>query len=273
MLLNHNAIQTNLKDLKFARDYILYCLPEIDSTNNFLKRLDRNCIPTNQQNIILCCAEMQTAGRGRFNRAWISPFGCNIYFSGCWLLNINISKISGLSLIIGLAVVKCLNDHLCNGEICLKWPNDIIYNHQKLGGILIEFLDIRNDSVRTIIGIGINVNTPKSTKLSTNSWCSLLGIHGQSFDRNILLAKIIHNVQNYLEEFIQYGFSAFKQRWDAVDYLHNKPVTVIDNHNIVSFSGIASGVDDFGQLCVNNNQINYVTSNAASVNLKYLSPK
>ena len=101
-------------------------------------------------------AEQQNSGRGRNNRKWVSPFGQNIYLSLAWRSNLTFSDIEGLSLAIGVQVAESLEE-LTKEKIKIKWPNDLLINEKKLGGILIETSSDGKDALEIIIGIGINV--------------------------------------------------------------------------------------------------------------------
>ena len=241
ILLASEKIKSILTHLNFKISYELYCLSTIDSTNRFL-----NDLPPNQL-VRYCCAEEQTAGRGRFGRQWNSPFGENIYFSGRWVLSEKLNKLSGLSLIVGLAVVDCLKKQGVNEKISVKWPNDLYWKTKKLGGILIE-LNTKNQGKSDLtIGIGLNVNTGSTSRnLSDKPWCSLLDITGDTFDRNELIADLIITLNCYLEDFLRTGFETFKPLWENVDYLKDKWVTVSQPKG--KLSGYARGVNADGHL-------------------------
>lgn len=117
-------------------------LSEIDSTNEEAKReIDRgHTIP------FVITAEIQTGGRGRFQRRWQSPLNSGLYASWCFKEN----EHSLTSLLSAYACVKALSR--LNIVVQIKWPNDLIYNNRKLGGILVE-----SYKGFSIIGIGINL--------------------------------------------------------------------------------------------------------------------
>ena len=86
---------------------------------------------------LLCTAEMQTAGKGRRGRSWVSPFGRNIYVTYGRFLQRDLSDLGGLSIVVGMQAVDTLRGFGLEG-IGLKWPNDILLAGGKLGGILVE---------------------------------------------------------------------------------------------------------------------------------------
>jgi BirA family biotin operon repressor/biotin-[acetyl-CoA-carboxylase] ligase len=111
---------------------------KIDSTNEYLKQF----YGKNQARV--CLAESQTHGKGRFERHWHSPFGQNIYFSMLYPFAKGISELSGLSLVVGLAVCKAIEETVkLSQPLSIKWPNDIVIDNEapysKLRGIFAEF--------------------------------------------------------------------------------------------------------------------------------------
>ena len=80
---------------------------------------------------------MQTAGKGRRGRRWVSPFGRNIYLTYGRFIGRQLSELGGLSLVVGMLVVDVLRS-MGLERVGLKWPNDIVLDGGKLGGILIE---------------------------------------------------------------------------------------------------------------------------------------
>ncbi|MCE3044776.1 biotin--[acetyl-CoA-carboxylase] ligase [Legionella sp. 16cNR16C] len=239
----------------------VYQFSEIDSSNRFLKDLPI------QKNLTICCTEKQTQGRGRFGRSWASPFGENIYLSVRWEMYESLSRLSGLSLAVSLAVVRALHNAGVQNEIQIKWPNDLIWQGKKLGGILIEMIAESHSSASVIIGIGINVNTdPKESDLSDNPWCSLLETGGQYWDRNRLIAEIVSTLDQDIEHFLKNGFSSFLPLWNQHDYLRGKTITVQQFNSRIT--GEARGIDPYGQLCLRDNEglVHYLSSGDTSLN-------
>lgn len=259
-LLNHAIIQEQLKLRSFDKPINFHLFPVIDSTNQFLKNL-----PSSSP-LEICCAEMQTQGRGRFGRHWISPFGENIYCSSRWELDCDLSQLSGLSLIVGLAILASLKDSHIDEEILLKWPNDLLWKDKKLCGILIEIIAETHSNSQVIIGVGMNVNTATHKHpLPEKPWCSLYEITGQYHDRNRLLANLLFHLNGYIEKFLTLGFTGFINEWQQVDYLFGKLITV--QQPTGSIRGRACGVNEFGQLSLidEQNKISYLASGDTSL--------
>lgn len=219
----------------------LHLFTSIDSTNRFLKDL-----PASNQ-LDICCAEMQTQGRGRFGRHWHSPFGENIYCSSRWNLNFDLTKLSGLSLVTSLAILAALKEFEVSPEIQIKWPNDLYWSDKKLCGSLIEIVAQSNGNAQVIIGIGLNVNTDtENHPLPEQPWCSLYEITKQHFNRNHLVAALINKLNQYITQFMNNDLNYFMDEWNEVDYLAGKAITVTQPS--ATLSGRAAGINSIGQL-------------------------
>lgn len=258
--LDEKLIRQCLLQQAFDEEINIHLLASINSTNLFLKDLASTGI------IDVCCAEKQTQGRGRFNRQWVSPFGENIYCSSRWELNCCLSQLSGLSLVVGLAILASLKDSDVLQDIRIKWPNDILWNNKKLCGILIEVVAEANSRAQIIIGIGLNVNTnPAEKSLAEKPWCSLNEITNSYYDRNILLANLIINLSHYLKIFLAQGFLAFLEAWHKADYLQGQIITVTQTNT--TLKGLACGVNELGQLCLQDEQgkLHYLSAGDTSI--------
>ncbi|CEG61394.1 biotin--[acetyl-CoA-carboxylase] ligase [Legionella micdadei] len=260
--LDEQLIHQHLKSKRFSKKANIHLFAAVDSTNQFLKELS----PTSS--IDICCAEKQTRGRGRFGREWYSPFGENIYFSGRWDLNCCLSRLSGLSLVVGLAILASLQAIHISQNIRIKWPNDLMWGNKKLCGILIEVIAETNSCAQVIIGIGMNVNTAtQEHPLPDKPWCSLYEITGQRFDRNLILANLIYYLDQYLNQFLVAGFGAFTADWQKVDYLQGQFIQVSQPTGRIS--GYACGVNELGLLCLKDDEgkLHYLSSGDTSLRL------
>lgn len=132
-------------------------LPEVDSTNEYLKRLAFG----GARSGTACLAEWQTCGRGRRGREWVSPFGANVYLSLLWRFSEGTAALGALSLAAAVAVKRAL-DELAAGGVELKWPNDVQWHGRKLAGILLELGGEADGPCYVVAGVGINVAMPES---------------------------------------------------------------------------------------------------------------
>ena len=130
-------------------------LNEIDSTNNFLKNWISNNAPIEGAVIL---AEQQTAGRGQAGTSWQSIANQNITMSLLYLPKMVMAKDQFvISAMIALSIYEVLNELLPNHLVEIKWPNDIMVDHQKICGVLIENTIQGAYIQNCIIGIGLNV--------------------------------------------------------------------------------------------------------------------
>lgn len=221
----------------------------VDSTNHHVSALP----PPPAGRFQLCAAEVQTAGRGRRGRSWVMPFGSGICMSVGWQFNEPPPDFSALSLAVGVAVVAALR-RLGAGEAGLKWPNDLLWQRRKLGGILIEMRGESAGPAQVIIGIGINMRMPAQVRLQLAEQEAVLvaDVHemtgGEGPGRNELIGAIAGELYATLGQFAREGFAPFAEQWRALDTLADAPVKVISSAR--SVNGIARGADQDGSLLV-----------------------
>lgn len=124
---------------------------ELDSTSSELQRRE----PT-AADLSVVFAETQTAGRGRRGRTWLSPPGLNLYVSCLKRFDGGLAGLSGLSLAVGVIVLRALTAADVQGA-GLKWPNDVLTPQGKLAGILVELSGEYQGPCAAVIGIGLNL--------------------------------------------------------------------------------------------------------------------
>ena len=174
----------------------------VDSTNTEIYRMFQNNIIQSGDVII---ADKQTSGRGRRDNLWHSKSGQSITTS-IILENNDKDLNKKLPLIAGVAIVKGIKQ-LTNVECDLKWPNDVMYNSKKLGGILIE-----KKNNHFIIGIGLNVNEDKLEESIQSSTLSLRLIINRIIERETLLAFIF----NHFEILLSKSLSSIIKEWESL---------------------------------------------------------
>ena len=239
VLVDKDDINDALSETVRARVQDLVVLPEVDSTNTFIKKCSHH-----REGFNICLAERQLNGRGRRGRSWVSPFGKNIYFSMSLYLNTGFESLSGLSLAVGVAVVNALASFGIDG-VGLKWPNDVWINDKKVAGILLELEGEQEGPVRVVVGVGINVNMElDDTEEISQPWTSLSLEAGKPFDRNKLISELVNNLVEMVDAFKSSGFDSFKTEWDRHDALKGRAVVLSSVKNIIE--GVYLGVDDQG---------------------------
>ena len=170
-------------------------------------------------------AEVQTRGRGRRGRDWYSSPGGALTFSILWRFEQGAGFLSGLSLVVGVALARVLRKHGA-ADVMLKWPNDLLWRHLKLAGILIELAGDALGPTVAVIGVGINLRLPESVKARIDQPVVDLAKIGVEEDRNRLFAEILGELHSVLMEFSAEGFAPFREEWDRLHVYHDKMVRV-----------------------------------------------
>lgn len=194
----------------------------------------------------VCVAEQQTRGKGRRGRAWVSPFASSLYVSVVWEFSGGAAALEGLSLAVGVAVESMLAKAGVTG-LRLKWPNDVLFNNRKLGGILIEMVGDAAGACQVVVGVGINVALPgKMGAVIDQPFTDLQAVSGKRLSRSALLAQLLNELMPMLADFERNTFAAYRDRWLQLDAFQGKEVFL--QLGASTEVGIASGVDDSGAL-------------------------
>lgn len=217
-------------------------LESVDSTNAEALRL----LAGGAEAPLLLLAERQISGRGRRGRSWISPFGENLYFSLGLRLEGDAFPLDGLSLSVGLAVLRTLQEMGC-AAAGLKWPNDILVGTQKLAGVLLELAGDPAGVCQVVIGIGINVNMlHRASSLIDQPWTSLREQLGYVVDRTALTLVLARWLEHYLELHGRNGFCALRTEWEAAHLWQGRDVSLHAGPQCIL--GTVLGVDEGGAL-------------------------
>ena len=222
--------------------------PVADSTSEMLRRApapDRG-----QMRVAL--AEFQHKGRGRRGRGWVSPFGSGLCLSVSWSMEPGAGGLAGLSLALGVAVQACLSGFGAHG-VGLKWPNDLIVDGAKLGGLLLDLEGEADGPIKLVAGLGINVRTHPGLRAAVLSGDALPPITldeccAGPVARNTLAAELTCALGSALVTFERDGFSPFAEAWRRADVLHGKAVRVKVGNR--SWVGEARGIAPDGALLV-----------------------
>lgn len=225
------------------------CLWMTGSTNADL--LQAAAVPPGQFDFL--SAEYQSAGRGRRTRRWFAPPGGALCLSLSWSFAALPADIAALSLAIGVCVLRALQT-VDRAGAALKWPNDIVMQGRKLGGILIELRAEGAGPALVVIGVGLNValgpQLLEQVRASGTEAADLgaLASGEAGIDRNRLAAALLAACVSGLVQFEQQGFRPFMAEWRAADSLAGKAVLVSAEGG--SIAGHARGIDVDGALCV-----------------------
>jgi BirA family transcriptional regulator, biotin operon repressor / biotin---[acetyl-CoA-carboxylase] ligase len=222
----------------------LEIMQQVDSTNDVAMHLASGCSATG----CVVLAEMQTAGKGRRGRTWISPYGRNIYLSVVRRFSGGAAVVQGLSLAVGVVVVHALKAFGASG-LSLKWPNDILWKGKKLGGILLEINGDPAGSFDVIVGLGINVNMAIGEgEAIGQEWTTLAEITGVTVDRSRLSAHLANSLLPMLASFEVKGFTSYRDAWLELDSCCGQAVKLSAGEQEIC--GVARGVTQTGALCI-----------------------
>ncbi|MBI4290458.1 MAG: biotin--[acetyl-CoA-carboxylase] ligase [Betaproteobacteria bacterium] len=214
---------------------------ECGSTNTEL--LGRAQLGAPHASVLVC--EYQSAGRGRRGSQWQSGIGTGLTFSLLWRFQEGAGSLSGLSLAVGVALARAVASFGFD-QVQLKWPNDLLLNGQKLGGILIEVSGDHLGPSAAVIGVGLNLRLP--LELSDRIGRPATGLVGGGVpSRTLLLAQALRELGAVLPQFARVGFEPFRAEWMSRHAWQDRIVTLrVTEDQVVE--GVAVGAAEDGML-------------------------
>jgi len=226
------------------KDFSLLVLDEIDSTNDEAARQ----LAAGRPAPFVVMARRQTRGRGRFGRAWHSAANGNLYASFAFRPRVAPDRMQTFTLWMGVNVCELIVNFsgLVPG---LKWPNDLVFDGRKAGGMLTE-ARVDADQIRDLVfGLGLNVNSAPGAwpeELSRRA-VSLSELAGGPLDLNRLTAALIGRVLLAYEAFSEGEHRrTFADLWNRFDLLKGRAVVVVEGDR--RHGGMVTGIDDEGAL-------------------------
>lgn len=211
----------------------IHILESVDSTNVWLlNRMKSGAVKCGD----VCVAQMQTAGRGRRGKRWVSPNNGNLYLSFLWSdrqpeRDSGASMRALMTLSLGVGIAKILIG-LGVDDVTVKWPNDVLVKNKKIAGILVERV-ISGSHIHEIIGIGINLNATHSgvdevkDRLMVGSLSEY--IPECMSMRNMIVSMLIETIiSNVLDE-KNPGSKRVLNEFRKLDALMDREIVVIDN--------------------------------------------
>jgi BirA family transcriptional regulator, biotin operon repressor / biotin---[acetyl-CoA-carboxylase] ligase len=222
--------------------------PEVSSTNTLV-------LESRQPQCLLTLYQKQ--GRGRRGRQWVAAPGAALMLSvGQWMSQ-GIQEIQGLSVEIGVSICHYLN--ALGVDVGLKWPNDLWIRDAKMAGILME---VQGDQDQTfvVLGFGLNLKQPLPVDSIVSAVDSELDRAWTDQDSAGLIESILSSIANYAATSSETRVA----RYGAVSVLEGRVVNVKGASSFLT--GIAQGIDEFGRLCVlNQDGIHSVSAGEVSV--------
>lgn len=235
-------IKWNLKTKIIGKAVHFY--ESVGSTNNTAQALAEKGAP--EGTIVI--ADRQTKGKGRLGRRWFSPAESGIYFSCILRPEILPNEVPKITLVAAVSAVKAIRE-FSGSKAFIKWPNDIIISDRKAGGILTE-LNAETDRVNFLImGIGINVNTPKKTLPEGGTSIKAESKSSEDFSRLPLIKILLSFLDKEYAVFKKDGFSPVRNEFKSYSCTLGRDVKIRTSNKRKIF-GKAIDVNKNGALVV-----------------------
>jgi BirA family biotin operon repressor/biotin-[acetyl-CoA-carboxylase] ligase len=236
-LLDAAALRASLAPATAERVTRLDVFTEVDSTNRYLLSLPAPRFGE----LAVCIAEFQHAGRGRRGRRWIAPQFADAP-----------ADLSALTLAVGVVVRRAVAA-VAGVDVALKWPNDLVLEGRKLGGILLELEGEAQGGCHVVAGIGVNVALPPESLRTLSDWPQgaidlATATCGTPPARAALAVGLIDRLAELFAGYAVSGFAPYRADWRAADFLKGRRVTL---HDVAGErSGTALGIEADGALVV-----------------------
>ena len=224
----------------------LFVYDEVGSTNDVLRELMRDGLAADGTVVI---SDLQTAGRGRLGRKWVSPGGINLYLSALFRPEVSPKRSSVFTFLASCALVEVFSGYGVDAGI--KWPNDILVGGKKISGVLTELGTSGGAVDYLVIGIGVNLNLSeefirREMEDISEKTTSLSVLLGEDVSRERFCAELINALDRFYGEFRRRGTGAIVDRWIGMWGFLGKEVSVDVSGEDVS--GVAERVDANGFL-------------------------
>ena len=213
-----------------------------ESTNSYLL----NCLEFDPVKGDVVLAEYQSAGKGRRGNQWVSPLAGGIYLSVGWRFEKSPVAPGLLSLYTGVAIVRALKETGMD-NITLKWPNDILIDDNKLGGVLLELRGETCGAIDVIIGVGINYELPEQVIKNIDQEVTDICRHTkQRLPRNKIVALLISHIFEVFDSVQEETNIELLNEWREYDcYKDQLARLILPDREI---HGLLKGVDEQGSL-------------------------
>jgi len=245
-------------------DFTLQLFDEIDSTNDEAARQ----LAAGRSAPFAIIARRQTKGRGRFGRVWHSEANGNLYISFAFRPRLEPARMQMFTLWMGANICE-LTANFCRTTPGLKWPNDILFDGRKAGGMLTE-ARMDADHIRDLVfGLGLNVNSPAGgwPHDLADKAVSLAEQTRQPLDLNRFTAALIGRVLAAYDRFVDGSYQkTFADLWNCYDVLRGQPVAVLTGTERIA--GTALGIDDTGSFMIRTEKGRTERFNAGEVTLE-----
>jgi BirA family biotin operon repressor/biotin-[acetyl-CoA-carboxylase] ligase len=228
-------------DMLIGREILFF--DSVSSTNTVAMEMAAN--GCKEGTIVM--ADSQTGGKGRLGRSWISPPGKNLYASIVLRPSTPPRDATALTLLSAVAVASAIRRSTPIAAT-IKWPNDIIADGRKIGGILTEIKADMDSINYAVVGIGVNVNLAASDMPDEikNIATSIINLTGEPFSRTTLSYEVIREFDKWYGLLMTKGKQIITDEWLSMSSTIGKWVRVSTGKTILE--GFAEGIDDEGLL-------------------------
>ena len=221
----------------------LEVLEECSSTNTVLA--ERAKAGAAHGTLLLC--EHQSAGRGRRGNAWVSEAGGSVTFSVLWRFPQGAGALAALSLAVAVGAATALEKLGVRG-VGVKWPNDLLGDGRKLGGILIETSGNAAGPTVAVVGVGVNLRLSASARRRIGAPVADIAVGCATIpSRTAVAAELAVSVASALERFSREGFAPFRQPWLELHAWQGRRVVLSRDDQAVA-RGEAMGIAEDGAL-------------------------
>lgn len=232
----------------------------VGSTNDEARRLAQAGAPEGT----LVIADEQHAGRGRLNRLWWSPPNSSLLLSLLLRPPVSLQQSQHLTMCAGLGATDAI-EQITGLSVGLKWPNDLLINGKKMGGILTEVESAEGQVNFAIVGLGLNINMDAGTLLSLDAPATSLSAEvGYSVDRLALLTALLRHWEDRYRRWLR-GESP-REAWAARLVTLGRRVRVTVGNE--TWEGKAVGVNEEGALLLRQDDGTVKTLWAGDVTLR-----
>jgi BirA family biotin operon repressor/biotin-[acetyl-CoA-carboxylase] ligase len=238
-----------------------------ESTNSVALEMGRQGAPAGT----VIVAGSQTVGRGRLNRHWISPPDSGLYFSLILRPRLAPENLPRITLAAGLAVCKAVEME-CGVPPAIKWPNDLLLEGEKFGGILTETGPIQTESDThpplVVIGVGLNLQAPENGFPSeiSHRTTSLAEHVNETISAESLMQSSVVLIEREVQRLVQGDFSAVLQEWSQRDAVYGKDLAWVTQQGQI-VTGVSLGPDEDGMLRIRDEQGDIHTVISGDINL------
>jgi BirA family biotin operon repressor/biotin-[acetyl-CoA-carboxylase] ligase len=157
------------------------------------------------------------------------PLGGGLCLSAAWRFASTPTDLAALTLAVGVVARRALSA-VAGVDVALKWPNDLVFDERKLGGVLLE---LANGGRHAVAGIGINVALPPGLLPTLSDWPRgaidlATATSGAPPARGALAASLIDGLADLFADYATAGFAPYRADWHAADFLRGRPITLDD---------------------------------------------